>query len=678
MSEREQALIEEARLLRRLADNVPVAIAYYESRENRCQFANEGYARMFGHDPQSLLGLEVAEIIGAEAAAAIQPQVRIALDERRTASYERELPGPDGTRRHIEVSLVPHAGPDGVSIGAFVLIADITRHRRAEQALRESEDRLARFMQATAEGIVFHREGFITDANPPLLALLGHTLDEVRGRWALDFVAPDQRERVGAVMAAGAEVAYETAVQHRDGTRIPVEFIVRTMVHQGERLRMTVVRDMRDRLAAQQRIRHLAEHDALTGLPNRAAFIERLQERLAGAAAGGRSLALLFIDLDHFKRVNDSLGHLAGDTLLRTVAQRITAALRPEDLVARFGGDEFLVMLGGNLPRDRVAEVAHRLLAGVEAEVHVGGASISVTPSIGIAVFPADGADADTLVQHADTAMYAAKATGRAAVCFFEPAMAQRAYDDLVMESRLVQALRDGEFEVHFQPERDAPDGPVHAVEALVRWRDPARGLVLPEAFLPVAEARRLMLPLGRRVLQQALAAAAGWQQPGAAAIPVAVNVSALEFQDPGFVDQVQSALVAARLPGACLELELTERLLMEDLGSARHTLERLRALGIRIAVDDFGTGYTSLAHLRALPIDRLKIDRSFVHDLPHDGGAVAIVLTIIQLARALGIAVVAEGVETPAQRDWLLDQGCTTMQGWLIAPPVPAAELRL
>jgi EAL domain-containing protein (putative c-di-GMP-specific phosphodiesterase class I) len=274
--------------------------------------------------------------------------------------------------------------------------------------------------------------------------------------------------------------------------------------------------------------------------------------------------------------------------------------------------------------------------------------------------------------------MYAAKTTGRAALRFFEPAMAQRAYDDLLLEARLVQALRDQEFEVHFQPLREMPDGPVRAVEALLRWRDPARGLVLPDAFLPVAEARRLMLPLGRRVLQLALEAAAGWRRPGGPPVPVTVNVSAVEFQDPGFVDGVQQALAAAGLPGACLELELTERLLMEDLGSARRTLERLRACGIRIAVDDFGTGYTSLAHLRELPIDRLKIDRSFVRDLPHDPGAGAIVLTILQLARALGVAVVAEGVETEAQRDWLLAQGCSTMQGLLIAAPRPVGEVRV
>lgn len=662
----------EAERLRQLADRVPVAIAYFERDGQRCRFANEGYARMFGHDTRSLLGLPVSEIIGAAAYATIQPYIDIAIDEQRTAAYEREIPGADGLSRFIEVSLVPHLLPGGGTAGAYVLIADITRHRRAERALRESEDRLARFMQATAEGIVFHRDGFITDANPPLLALLGLSLEDVTGRWALDFVAPDQRERVGAVMASGAEITYDTAVLHSDGSRIPVEFLVRTMLHNGERLRMTIVRDLRDRMATQQRIRHLAEHDALTGLPNRAAFIDRLQEQVAGATASARTLALLFVDLDHFKRVNDSLGHLAGDALLRTVAERIGAVLRPSDVVARFGGDEFLVLLGGDPPRARVAEVADRLLAAVQAEVEVGGASISVTPSIGVACFPADGTDAETLLQHADTAMYAAKATGRAAVRFFEPAMAQRVYDELVLEGRLAQALREGEFEVHYQASRTLPAGTPCAVEALLRWRDPSRGLVLPEQFLPVAEARRLIVPIGRIVLQQALAAAAGWQRPGQPPVPVAVNVSAVEFQAPDFVDAVQHALADAGLPGAALELELTEQLLMEDLGAAKRTLQRLRALGVRIAVDDFGTGYTSLAHLRALPIDRLKVDRSFVVDLPGDQGAVAVVLTVLQLARSLGIAVVAEGVETVAQRDWLLAHGCATMQGRLIAPPRP------
>ena len=264
-----------------------------------------------------------------------------------------------------------------------MLIADITRHRRAELALRESEERLAKFLHASAEGIVFHRDGLITDVNPPLLALIGWQLADLVGRPALDFVAPDERPRVEGVMRAAAQLTYDTAIQHADGTRLPVEFIVRTMQHGGERLRMTIVRDLRDRIEARSRIDFLAHHDPLTGLLNRTAFIDRVEAMLPVATHNESTLALLFIDLDHFKRVNDSLGHLAGDSLLRTVAGRITGCLRSGDLVSRFGGDEFLVLLAGDLPVADLRQVAGKLLDVVGAPVQVEGASISVTPSIG-------------------------------------------------------------------------------------------------------------------------------------------------------------------------------------------------------------------------------------------------------------------------------------------------------
>lgn len=676
--ERQQALLEEARLLRELAHNVPVAIAYYESEGFRCQFANRGYARMFDLDEHAILGKTFAEVIGAEAADQIKPRVDAVLSERRTASYERELTDPDGQIRTIEVSLVPHLAADGETVsGAFVLIADISHHRRAERAVRESEERLARFMHATAEGIVFHRDGFIKDANPPLLDLIGYPLEELQGRWVLDFVAPEQRGRVGAVMADRAELRYETAVLHRDGSVIPVEFIVRTMQMGDDMQRMTIVRDMRDRKAAQARIEHLARHDMLTGLPNRGEFIERFQQRLPQAQASGDLLALLFIDLDHFKRVNDSLGHLVGDTLLRTVAARITETLRASDLVARFGGDEFLVLLGGDLDRQKTTDVAAKLVSAIEAAVEVEGATISVTPSIGIAVFPDDGSTADELIQHADTAMYHAKSQGRAAYRFFEREMAEQAYRDLVLEGQLAQALQAGHFELWYQPQIRQADDAVVVIEALIRWHHPERGLLEPDAFIALAEARRLIVPIGRWVLQQALAAAADWRRQGRADVPVAVNLSTTEFRTPGFVESVEAALAAHGLPGSALELELTERMLMDDVDAVRRTLNRLKALGVRIAVDDFGTGYTSLSHLRDLPIDRLKIDRSFVTDLPSNAGSAAIVRAIIQLGAALGLSVVAEGVETRAQRDWIVDQGCSELQGFLIHGPVRGDSLQ-
>ncbi len=668
-----QAELERMRLL---ADNVPVAIAYFESADNRCLFANEGYARIFGHASASeLLGRQVVDIIGEQANAQIQPHVRIALEEHRSAAYERELQDADGSRRVIEVNLVPHL-QGGRAIGAFVLIADITRHREAERALRESEERLARFMHASAEGIVFHRDGFITDANPPLLALLGLRLEDMRGRPTLDFIAPDQQARAREVMLSGAEISYDSVVLHRDGSRIPVECRVRTLERDGVRLRMALLRDQRAQLAAQARIRHLAEHDALTGLANRSSFMQRLQQRLA--APGAEGLALLFVDLDHFKRVNDSLGHLAGDRLLCTVAQRIGAALGAGDEVARFGGDEFLVLLGSARSHDEVAALAQRLLAAVQAEVEIGGVAISVTPSIGVACHPGDGGDADTLLQHADTAMYAAKLTGRAAVRFFEPGMAQHAWDDLQTESRLAQALRADGFELHFQPVRRLPAGELCAVEALLRWRDPKLGLVEPGQFLAVAQAQRLMGPIGRIALRRALDAARGWQRAGRPPVPVLVHVSAAEFQAPDFVASVQQALQEAGVAGALLELELTEQLLSDDLGSALQTLRRLRALGVRIAIDDFGAGHGSLACLRRLPLDRLKLDRGFVTELPGDAVAQAVALALLQLAQALAIEVIAEGVETAAQRDWLIAHGCPVMQGRLIAPPQPLAALAL
>ena len=660
---------------RRLCNNVPVAMAYYERAGNTCRYANQGYAGLFGFDEQTILGHTVAEIIGAEAANAIQPQVDQVLSERRGAFYERQLPASaqDGPRS-IEVHLLPHADAAGAAIGVFVLISDITRHRRAEAALRESEERQAKFMQASAEGIVFHKGGFITDVNPPLLALLGYTQEEMMGRSTLDFIAPAERQRVAEVIAAGHEIGYDSMAVHADGSHLPVEFIVRTMHYQGERLRMTLVRDIRDRVEAQARIHHLAHHDALTGLPNRPAFIARATTLLAQAQAVGQPLALLFIDLDHFKRVNDSQGHLVGDVLLQTVAGRITGALREADLVSRFGGDEFVLLLAGAASHAAVAEVAGKLLAAVGAPLEVGGVAISVTPSIGVAMYPEHGLDAAELIKHADTAMYRAKASGRAAFHFFHPSLAEAARAELAMESRLAQAVREQEFVLHFQPQVRVADGRLIGIEALLRWAHPQQGLIGPDAFIPVAEARRLMLPIGQWVLSSALAQAVNWHAQGLARVPVAVNLSALQFQAPGFAASIESALAEAGASGSMLELELTERMLMDNLAAVRPMLSELRALGVRMAVDDFGTGYTSLQHLKSLPLDRLKIDRSFVEDLPGDAGSAAITNAIIQMGHGLGLEVVAEGVETEAQRAHLLAQGCDALQGRLESPPLPVA----
>ncbi len=672
---RDLALANQLRQMRLLADSVPALIALYDATSRRCLFANRAYAQTFGFDQSEIVGRTFAEVIGKQAADEIQPQVDQVLLRRRPVTYERYLPDAVGAPRWIEVNLIPQLGDDGEPLASCVLITDITKHRRAETAARESEERLGKFMQASVEGVLFHQAGVVTDANPPLCALGGYRLDEMIGRPALDFVAPDQVDKVTQVMTEGRETAYETAIIHKDGTRIPCEFIVRSIERHGKRLRMTIVRDIRDRIADQARIHNLAHHDSLTHLLNRAAFMEHLQASLAQAKQQGQSLALLFIDLDNFKRVNDSLGHLEGDKVLMTVADRLRSALRSTDVIGRFGGDEFVVLLSSGIhSREEVGVVLDALLTLVEVPVKADGRALSVTPSIGVAMFPEHGERAEDLIQHADTAMYLAKARGRANYQFFEPALAEAAYADLVLESQLVQAIKRGEFVLFFQPQVAAVGGALMGAEALLRWQHPERGLIGPDAFIDVAERHRLMLPLGEWVMRSAARQALDWHTRGVATVPIAVNLSRMQFRLDGFAETVARVLTEVGVPGEWLELELTERMLMDDIGTAPATLTALRALGLSVSVDDFGTGYTSLAHLTQLPLDKLKIDQSFVAKLPGDSGAVAITRAIVQMAAGLGLHVSAEGVRNQAQWDLLAGWGCDELQGEMIGEPMPAA----
>jgi diguanylate cyclase (GGDEF)-like protein len=430
----------------------------------------------------------------------------------------------------------------------------------------------------------------------------------------------------------------------------------------------------RELQAAEARIAFLTHHDPLTGLPNRATFLRESAQAFARAAAKGEQAVLLFIDIDHFKRVNDSLGHEAGDAVLHTVARRIQATLRVSDLVGRFAGDEFLVLLGGNPQSDAVAEVVRKLLAAIEEPLALDGRSIRVTASIGVAVFPQDSTRPGELLRQADTAATYAKGKGRAQALDFRPEMSTAAYDALVLESDLGRALDEGQFELAYQPQVRWGDGALVGVEALVRWRHPQRGWVSPDDFIPLAEQRRLMLGIGGWVLEEALRQAWRWRCAGWLPVRVGVNLSAMQFQGGGFVDWIDQALKACGAPGELLELELTERMIMDDLPDGRASLDALRLRGVHVALDDFGTGQTALAQLTTLAIDRLKIDRSFVQHLPQHRPSAAVAEAVIRLAQGLGLEVLAEGVEHTAQWAWLAAHGCPMAQGHLIAQPMPAA----
>ena len=427
-----------------------------------------------------------------------------------------------------------------------------------------------------------------------------------------------------------------------------------------------------DLASSREEAHRLALHDTLTGLPNRAFFAERMDHALAQVRRHGTMLAVLCLDLDRFKQVNDTLGHPVGDALLRAVAGRLAGCLRDCDTVARLGGDEFAVI---QAPLGRVgdaATLAQRIVKTLSEPYDLSGQSVVIGASVGIALAPADTADSDHILNMADMALYRAKADGRGVFRMFEPGMDTKMQGRRVLESDLRRAVQAQEFELDYQPLVDLVSGRVSALEALVRWRHPERGLIRPDDFIPFAEETGLIGPIGAWVLHQACADAAGWP----ADVRIAVNVSAAQFKDPGLVETVFDAVAASGLSPGRLELEITETALLADADATLATLHKLRAKGVRIAMDDFGTGYSSLGYLRSFPFDKIKIDRCFIRDIETSVDCKAIVRAVAGLGSNLGITTTAEGVETAAQLDQLRAEGCDQVQGFLFSRPVPAREV--
>ena len=434
--------------------------------------------------------------------------------------------------------------------------------------------------------------------------------------------------------------------------------------------------DITERKASEARIAYLAQHDALTGLPNRALLQDRLDQALAQATRQGKRIALMFLDLDRFKTINDSLGHVTGDKLLQRVAERLRQCVRETDTVSRQGGDEFIIVLTGiDLP-DEAGRVAAKILDQLDPAFEVDGQQLRTSFSIGIALFPEDGASPESLMKNADTAMYHAKESGRNTYRFFDERMNVNTLERLQLENGLRQALDRGELQLAYQAQVELASGRIIGVEALLRWASETLGPVPPSRFIPLAEECGLIIPIGDWVLREACRQARRWQDAGLPPVPVGVNLSALQFRRSDIVAGVAAALAESGLDGRWLELELTESLLMESGPEVIVTLGKLKALGVRLSIDDFGTGYSSLAYLKRFPVDRLKIDQSFVRDLAQDPDDAVIIRAIIQLGRNLRLEVIAEGTETIEQMDFLRREGCTAAQGYLFSRPVPAEAI--
>jgi diguanylate cyclase (GGDEF)-like protein/PAS domain S-box-containing protein len=557
--------------------------------------------------------------------------------------------------------------------------------REAESALRESETRFRDFAHAAGEYVwETDLDGRFIYVSSRVQSVWGYSDQELTGRKATEFMPPGEAERVTEWMRTNMapdrsfrDLEHMIVTRNGDSRWLLVNAVGIFKSPTEQTGWRGTGRDVTDRKSAEARISYLATRDPLTELPNRVLFNDRLGQGIVAARRTGQSLALMFIDLDRFKNINDSLGHQVGDQLLKQVAARMLECIRKGDTLSRLGGDEFVVTLEGLQQAEDAAQVAGKVIKALSRQFEIGGHTLNTSCSIGISIFPLDAEDERALMKNADTAMYHAKEKGRNNYQFFSPEMNTRAVERHTLETELRQAIELQQFKLYYQPLVDMRSGKVVGVESLLRWDHPHRGLLAPGTFIAVAEETGLIEPIGQWVLRTACQRAKAWQDAGYPLLKIAVNISARQLLRPReFARGLSRVLGATGLEPRYLELEMTESMLVQNAEENIAVLRKLGQEGMRIAVDDFGTGYSSLSYLRQLPIDTLKIDRSFVRDIEADPEDAAIIQAIVAMAHSLGLHVTAEGVETRGQLEALSALGCDEYQGYLFSRPLPALEI--
>lgn len=630
---------------------------------------------------------------------------------RREQTFRRA----DGTVVWHQISGNP-LDPVNPQAGSVWLVEDITATHEAEERARQAFDEQQMIFDNAAVGILFARDRMVYSCNRKLAEIFGYQANELAGRSTrVFFLDEDDYQRLVAeispVVLAGETFSGETRARHRDGHVFWVRATGRRVAGQTDSVDMTWIfedvterhqveealqraheeleqrvvertaelssantqlqEEVFERMQAEQRVWHVAHHDSLTSLPNRTLLHDRLQQALAQAQRGRHRVAVLFLDLDHFKTVNDTLGHAIGDELLKQVANRLKSVVRAVDTVARLGGDEFVIVLHEMSSPDDVVQVAEKILGVMAPAVHIDGHALRTSPSIGISMFPDDGDEIVALMKSADAAMYQAKAAGRNNFQFYAREMNEKATHFFALENRLRKAIGTGELLLHYQPLIDWPRRALCGLEALVRWNDPEHGLIDPAEFIPIAEETGLIVPVGEWVLSEALRQNRAWQQEGRPLLPISVNLSARQFREKDLVANLRRILADAGQPARLLELEITETTLMQDIDETRARLQEISAMGVQLAIDDFGTGYSSLNYLKRFPVHKLKVDQSFVRDLSFDPDDAAIVTAVVGLAKSLGLETLVEGVETREQLNILLGLGCERFQGSLFSLPL-------
>ena len=688
ISERKQAeeqLINEHSRLRSLVQNIPEMI-WMKDADGIYRLCNPALERVFGAKEADILGKTDYDFFDAELADFFRQKDRDAMAAGLAIVNEEWTTYADtGERALFETTKAPVRDESGRVLGVLGISRDITHARAAQDALNQSETLLKQSQQVASVGhYVFNIAAGRWSSSEELDSIFGIDAEYIRDAegW-LKLVHTSQRNEMSAYLNEHVLRDQKTfdkeyrIVRANDGTERWVHGFGRLELDAAGRPSRLfgVIQDITERKATEAQVEYLAYHDQLTGLPNRVLVRDRFEQAVAYATRNAGKVALLFLDLDHFKTINDALGHVVGDALLKEVAARLQLCVRDTDTISRQGGDEFLIVLSDVHDAESIAAFSGKMLEQLCQPFRIDAHDLSTSVSIGATIYPDDGTDFNTLLKKAETAMYHAKEAGRNACYFFNPQMNLEADERLDMRNRLSLALERSEFVVHYQPQVDLGSGALTGAEALLRWNQPELGLIPPGRFIPVAEDSGLIVPIGEWVLREACRQAVKWQKSGLSDFTMAVNLSAVQFKRGDLEQIVIAALTESGLEPPFLELELTESILIRDTENVLQTVRRLKLLGVKLSIDDFGTGYSSLAYLSRFAVDKVKIDQSFVRGLTTSSGDAAIVRAIIQMARSMGLRTIAEGVEEQHLYDYLRAQHCDEAQGYHIGHPMPAEQ---